>query len=716
MPSGSGAGLDGLRPKHLQDLTAREALESGRRLLSSLAKLANVLLCGGVPDFACGALFGASLCALSKRDGGVRPIAVGSVLRRLTAKIASKHAVEIMADTFKPVQLGVGVPGGCEAAIHSARDFIQSSQTTHEQQIIVKVDVRNAFNSIDRPVFLQKVLDHCPQIYPLLRQAYGFHTPLFYGDTQITSETGLHQGDPLASLAFSLAIHSIISSIDCPFNAWYLDDGIFGGTPDQAARSLAEVEREFALIGLQLNHRKCEFAPLNNLNQPSQTSATENIRRVMPGIVETANYNLTLLGSPLTPEGLDGSIGRCGQKVELMCERVKQLDSHWALFFLSKYTSAPRFSHLLRTSPAHFHPAGLRRVDACVRRTFVECTNVGLTDEAWTQATLPIRYGGLGVRSITDLAIICHVASLHSSLDLMRQIYCSDNNQVVPPQLTAAVAAFRRKFPDADIPVGNIAKSQRAWDDISSDKQFDALVEPSNQIHRARLMAAKEPYSGSWLKAVPLPKLGLHLDDATVRVSVALRLGAPVCEPHSCRCGRRVDRLGHHGLSCRYSAGRLPRHANLNDVVKRALTSAGIPAWLEPVGLDRGDGRRPDGVTVYPYNQGKCLVWDATCVDTFCASALINAAITPGSAAASAEDRKRSKYASLADRYQFEPIAVETSGVLGPSTTAFLQRLGKRITAQSGNRRETAWLFERLSIAVTRGNAASILATGYAAS
>ena len=283
---------------------------------------------------------------------------------------------------------------------------------------------------------------------------------------------------------------------------------------------------------------------------------------------------------------------------------------------------------------------------------------------------------------------------------------------MVPPQVTAATSAFRAKFPGRDLPAGEAAKRQRAWDDISCEVRFQELVGPSNQLHRARLLAAKEPHSGAWLKAVPLAKLGLHLDDGTVRVAVALRLGAPICKPHSCRCGRRVDRLGHHGLSCRYSAGRLPRHTNLNDVVKRALTAAGIPAWLEPVGLDRGDSRRPDGVTVFPYSQGKCLVWDATCVDTYSASSLINASITPGSAAVAAEERKCSKYASLVDRYQFEPVAIETTGVVGVSTKAFLQRLGKRMTAQSGDRRETSWLFERLSLAVVRGNSASILATG----
>ena len=153
-----------------------------------------------------------------------------------------------------------------------------------------------------------------------------------------------------------------------------------------------------------------------------------------------------------------------------------------------------------------------------------------------------------------------------------------------------------------------------------------------------------------------------------------------------------IDLLGHHGLSCRYSAGRLPRHANLNDVVKRGLAMAGIPSWLEPVGLDRGDGRRPDGITVFPYSGGKCLCWDATCVDTFSQSSVMESALHPGSAAMAAESRKRDNYAALSTRYRFEAVAVETSGVIGPSSSEFLNGLGRRMIACTGDRRETQWL------------------------
>ena len=143
---------------------------------------------------------------------------------------------------------------------------------------------------------------------------------------------------------------------------------------------------------------------------------------------------------------------------------------------------------------------------------------------------------------------------------------------------------------------------------------------------------------------MPSAPLGLHLDPDTVRISVALRLGVPVCEPHRCRCGQFVTSLGHHGLSCKFSAGRIPRHFALNDVIKRSLKAAGIHSWLEPVGLDRGDGKRPDGLTVMPFSDGKSLCWDATCTDSFSKTAIGETAHSPGSAATKAEERKRVTY------------------------------------------------------------------------
>ena len=67
-----------------------------------------------------------------------------------------------------------------------------------------------------------------------------------------------------------------------------------------------------------------------------------------------------------------------------------------------------------------------------------------------------------------------------------------------------------------------------------------------------------------------------------------------------------------HGLSCTKSAGRFSRHATLNSLIKQTLGSLDLPSMLEPRGLYRTDGKRPDGVTMIPWEMGKKLVWDVT--------------------------------------------------------------------------------------------------------
>ena len=70
---------------------------------------------------------------------------------------------------------------------------------------------------------------------------------------------------------------------------------------------------------------------------------------------------------------------------------------------------------------------------------------------------------------------------------------------------------------------------------------------------------------------------------------------------------------------------------------------------LEHLGLDRGDGSRPDCITVFPFSGGTSLVWDCTCAHTFAWVHLNRSAMESGTAAMSAEERKRRKYAALAE-------------------------------------------------------------------
>ena len=162
--------------------------------------------------------------------------------------------------------------------------------------------------------------------------------------------------------------------------------------------------------------------------------------------------------------------------------------------------------------------------------------------------------------------------------------------------------------------------------------------------------------------SLPLSSVGLKLDNATVRISAGLRLGAPVVRPHICVCGAMVSADGHHGLSCRRDSGRHSRCNQINDLLCRAFVSSGISATREPQGLCTGSDKRPDGVTQIPWSRGRCLAWDATCPNTFAESHVQASSTRAGSAAKAS---KAQKYADITTGVDFIPVAIETSGTWG---------------------------------------------------
>ena len=148
MPTGSAAGLDGMRPIFLKQLTSQMLDEDGRRLLRAITKLANLIIKGCARDFQ-ETIFGATLVASKKPERGVRPIAVGSVYRRLTGRFGARQGTFRLAEHLSPIQVGVGVGQGCEAGVHALRQYVMCNTINPEcNKIIVKVGIRNAFNSV----------------------------------------------------------------------------------------------------------------------------------------------------------------------------------------------------------------------------------------------------------------------------------------------------------------------------------------------------------------------------------------------------------------------------------------------------------------------------------------------------------------------------------------------------------------------------------------
>ena len=177
MSTASAAGPDGLRPSHLRQLIGPDAGGSREQLLEALGNFASLCTKGQVPQEAAPYFFGAALCALRKKDGAARPIAVGCAIRRVISKAICFTLRNKSISLLSPRQLGVGVKNGAVTAAHAARRFLS---TCTSNSGLLKLDFQNAFNALDRSEMLTAVNKHIPELFSYTFAAYATPSHLIY--------------------------------------------------------------------------------------------------------------------------------------------------------------------------------------------------------------------------------------------------------------------------------------------------------------------------------------------------------------------------------------------------------------------------------------------------------------------------------------------------------------------------------------------------------
>ena len=163
---------------------------------------------------------------MEKKSGGVRLIAIGYTWRQTAAKCTNAHAIDSPKDYLQPFQLGVGVPGGCEAAVHATRRFVESMPAGH---CVVKLDFANAFNSLHRDAMFKAMLKRVPSIYKFCHLAYSMPSSLLYEGQIIMSKEGSQQGDPLGPAQFCITLHPLLMSLTSELKVGFMDDLTLGG-------------------------------------------------------------------------------------------------------------------------------------------------------------------------------------------------------------------------------------------------------------------------------------------------------------------------------------------------------------------------------------------------------------------------------------------------------------------------------------------------------
>ncbi|GKC77653.1 putative reverse transcriptase domain-containing protein [Tanacetum coccineum] len=469
-PKGTLCGRDGLRAQHILDALCGEGSATATDLLKVITSVVNFWLAGRCPHILAEFVASAPLTPLLKPDNGIRPIAVGTIWRRLVSKVAMKGESKEMSNEY-----------------HNDGSLA-----------MLTVDLSNAFNLVDRSALLHEVRVKCLSISLRVDFLYGQASRLYIGDTHIWSATGVQQGDPLGPLLFALILHPLLHKIkdSCKLllYAWYLYDGTVIGDSEEVARVLDIIKVSGLGLGLELNIKKREiFWPSCN--------GMKLREGLFPVDIRSSSSGVKLLGGAVSRDAdfISGlAMRRAANVVDLMGLLPQ---------FRSCMGIAKLFFGLRTCQPVHMEEAALF-FDKGLRwsiENIVVCGGPFFGDLQWRLSSLPIRFGGLD-HILRDSGICGMDDDYVFALACLRDTIPSfnfngfTNKDTVPSkaQQTLANVLFSEMVKDMEV-------------------HFDMTMRQN-----AVFECLRGPHAHDFLLAIPIDRLGQHMSPVEYRTILKL--------------------------------------------------------------------------------------------------------------------------------------------------------------------------------------------------
>ena len=192
--------------------------------------------------------------------------------------------------------------------------------------------------------------------------------------------------------------------------------------------------------------------------------------------------------------------GGCLEGFRVQNYTCRYLQVQDALLRLWHFLAMPRLLYLLRTAPCFSSPK-LELFDEALCQILSSVCNIPLSmeDRLWTQASLPVKFGGLGIRSAIHLAPSAFLASLAASSELVHRIIWSDGMSCSSPESEAAQLEWS-KWHEYPPPTEPASFTQKSCNVPVASGIADSLLDktPDNRA-RARLLANRYAESGAWL-------------------------------------------------------------------------------------------------------------------------------------------------------------------------------------------------------------------------
>ena len=666
----SAGGPSGLRPSHL---LATHAVSGGTPILPLLTDLVFLWLSGRLPPRVARLVTCANLVAFRKQSSGIRPIAIGEVFRRLVGKVSAK-AYEGVARSAYP-QLGVGVKGGAEVAVHATRSFLYANPDT----VGLQVDFTNAFGRVDRSTVLSVAKSQCPAIFRWVATCYSAPSTLFYRGTRIPCTLGVHQGDPLSPLLFCLVLGRLVSRL-LPLNPslhwWYLDDGLIAGSPEVVEKAAAILAAHGPPLGLHLNATKSLVIAAPSTSLPPGLSA---FPRASPTSIEA-------LGAPIGTEAHAREVvsGKIMAVLPLLTAIGRLPDAHSAYTLLRTCGGYSKMSYLTRVVPPFQGDTPFTVFDDGVRDALSCIVGSTVGPVHGLLASLPTRCGGLGLLSTSLLSPAAYASSLSFALPKAKTLL-PPSAAPLPSLLAPALHALRASLPGADLPAFTVPTAQSSVSRLLHSNLLKQIVSRDLRT-KVVLQCSASRHAGAWLSALPTPSH--HISNRTFPLLLRLRLCMPLFPPGATcpSCDGPLDPLGDHALKCRSGGCLIQRHNATVLAWARCFRLCGLSIRRE-VGARPSSSSRPGDLQVSGLGEGLQRLCDVVITHPGAGTALKRAASSLGGHLRAAELGKCAKYRDTfngSSRFRvglqdFVPLAHDSFGGWGNTALRILAECTPRL-------------------------------------
>jgi hypothetical protein len=369
---------------------------------------------------------------------------------------------------------------------------------------------------------------------------------------------------------------------------------------------------------------------------------------------------IQMLGVPL---GSDEFVANYVKKELLpITSRVTQKlidfeDCQAAMYLLRLSFGIVRASHFMRTTPLSQWSEHAKEFDLIIRSATEDIIKRKMTDEAYDQASVSTRFGGLGIRRIMDHGPVAFTASWHCSRGQAKERWLW-----VWPE--PAPLHFSQRLASEEVDRGILTR----------------LITDGSDRDKQRLRRLDCEHANSWITALPSVTDGCDtvLSPKIFTTAVARLLGLPVfSQSIPCpRCTQTMDTWGDHAFCCKKTQDTIVRHNRLRNWVYKLGQVAQMNPDMEKLGIlgpTDSSKRRPGDVSFPNWRSSRGLAIDVAVICPLVTSHLNEE--TPCESYAVNQKHHRYDASFKNSRYDFIAMVFETSGAVNEEGMNIMRQL-----------------------------------------